>query len=70
MPNRRDFLLRSIIFAIGLSLPASALAATTDSMRRRARAPRGYLDLLRAPDILNVGTASGVQRLRVGAGGQ
>jgi alpha-galactosidase len=70
MTTRRDFLHRSIVSAAALSLPASALAATTDTMRRRAGAPRGYIDLQRAPDIVSVATAPGVQRLSLGANEQ
>ena len=70
MTSRRDFLQRGLISAIGLSLPATAVAAAGDGMRRRSHEPRGFLDLLRAPDSVNVDTALGIQRLIIGAGGQ
>ncbi|CAN5276374.1 hypothetical protein BH09GEM1_BH09GEM1_47360 [soil metagenome] len=69
MTSRRAFLQRGIVSAIGLSLPASAVAAATGT-RRDAHAARGYLDLLHAPDSVSVDTASGIQRLIIGAAGQ
>ena len=70
MTTRRDFLQRSIVSAIGLSLPATTVASAAESVRRRAAAPRGFIDLLRAPDLVSIDTASGVQRLIRGVGGQ
>lgn len=69
MTTRRDFLQTGIASAIGLTLPASALAAATNTMRRNAAAPRGYLDIVRVPDLVTVDTASGMQRLTSGAAG-
>ena len=68
MTSRRDFLQRSFFSAIGLSLPSPAVAAT--GVRRHTGAPRGYLDLRRAPDRISVATAEGVQRLSAASGGQ
>jgi alpha-galactosidase len=70
MTSRRSFLQAGIASAIGLSLPASAVAAAAGITRRRTSAPRGFLDLLRSPDLVSVDTASGLQRLIIGAGGQ
>jgi alpha-galactosidase len=70
MTSRREFLKRSIVSAAGLSLPATAVAAAADGVIRRASAPRSFLDLHRAPDSVSVSTASGIQRLSAGAGGQ
>ena len=70
MTTRRDFLHAGIVSAIGLTLPPTAISATATVARPRSSAPRGYLDILRAPDLVSVDTASGVQRLTAGAAGQ
>jgi hypothetical protein len=64
--TRRDFLQAGIVSAIGLSLPATAVAAATERARRRNAGPRGFIDILRAPDLVSVDTASAVQRLTAG----
>jgi alpha-galactosidase len=64
MTSRREFLERSGLAAIGLSLPltrASVFAATP---------PRGFLDLIRSADSVLVQTATSDQRLTRGSGGR
>ena len=70
MTTRRDFLQLGIVSALGVTLPSSAVAMVTDAARRRSSAPRGFLDLLRSPDVVSVDTTGGVQRLTASAGGQ
>ena len=67
MSTRRDFLQGTIVSAIGLSLPTAVVNATSVTTRRTSP-PRGFADLLRAPDLVSVDTNSGIQRLVLGAG--
>lgn len=62
MPSRRDFVERAAMSAIGLAFPPNGLLASTSPIAA-APAPRGFLDLLRAPDRVLVQTASNDQVL-------
>src|SRR4051812_4378202 len=63
MTSRREFLGRSIVSAIGLSVPVSVLGGGRDIVK--ARAPETFLDLRRVPDGVSVQTATEYQPLAV-----
>ena len=64
MTSRREFLERAAMSAMGVSLSASGLPDLTASViAPSAPAPRGFLDLHRAPDTAMVQTATGDVRL-------
>lgn len=66
MTTRREFVERAALTALGLTVPASATAAT----EKLARAALGtsFLDLLRAPDLAVVQTPTGARSLRYSGG--
>jgi alpha-galactosidase len=66
MTTRREFVERAALTALGLSVPAAAAAALERSVRPSTGA--GFLDLLRAPDLVQVQTAKGARSLRYSGG--
>ena len=63
MPSRREFLHRSALTTLGLSLP---FTKATDPAHAAHHAPgmsRSFLDIGRAPDSVSTETSSGLQRL-------
>jgi alpha-galactosidase len=59
MTSRREFLERSVLSAIGLSLPTALSAESRETTAPPALPPRGFLDLQRSPDSVMVQTATG-----------
>jgi alpha-galactosidase len=59
MTTRREFLARTTLSAIGLSLPVAFAEASPAPMTP----PRGFVDLHRGPDSVTIQTATGDQRL-------
>ena len=68
MPSRREFLERTTLSAFALTLPGSRLAESDESLRAIGSAPRGYVDLLRVPDLIVVQSSTGDRRLTREAG--
>src|SRR2546427_12233394 len=66
MTSRREFLRRSAISAIGLSLPSPPRGWL---FTVEEAPPPGFLDLRRPPDGIRAQTATGDRRLRAVAGG-
>ncbi|MEP6574781.1 MAG: hypothetical protein ABJD11_18930, partial [Gemmatimonadota bacterium] len=59
MTSRREFVERSALSALGLTVPLPALQQLIETPRTSAPAPRGFLDLLRAPDRVLAQTGAG-----------
>src|SRR3954468_22471763 len=57
MTTRRDFLERTALAAVGLTVPVAAARAF------EAKTPRGFLDIHRAPDSVSAQTSTGELRL-------
>src|SRR5438477_6073086 len=69
MTNRREFLERTTLSALALSLPGSGATDSRAAMSPTAP-PRGFLDLIRPPDAVIAQTASGERRLSRDSGGR
>jgi alpha-galactosidase len=69
MTSRREFLEQAALSAIGLSIPSSELPDLGLTVAAPMSAPRGFLDLHRAPDSVMVQTATGDLRLTRAADG-
>ncbi|MEP6618884.1 MAG: hypothetical protein ABJE47_06205 [bacterium] len=63
MTSRRQFLSDTALAAAGLSLPIATLDALAPKASPMADAPRGFIDVHRAPDSVLVQTATGDVRL-------
>ncbi|MEO8620642.1 MAG: glycoside hydrolase family 36 protein [bacterium] len=72
MTSRRQFLQQSAASAVGIALPAIALAESYPASvtQDHASPPRSFLDLKRAPDSVTVEAATGSQRLTAARGGR
>lgn len=62
MTTRREFVERAALTALGLTVPASAAVAPENPARTSS--DTSFLDLLRAPDLALVQSASGARALR------
>jgi alpha-galactosidase len=63
MTSRREFLERTALSAIALSLPVSRSADSRETTSPIGSPPRGFLDLRRPPDAVMIQSASGDRRL-------
>jgi alpha-galactosidase len=70
MTSRREFLERTTLSAIAAALPVVRVPDGRDAALDVARPPRGFLDLIRAPDAVIVQTASGDRRPTRESGGR
>src|SRR5205085_9724342 len=62
MTSRREFLERTALSAVALSLPGSRTALGRDALAEMPIPPPGFLDLIRPPDSVIAQTASGERR--------
>jgi alpha-galactosidase len=70
MTTRREFLERSALSAIGLSLPIAGSAEPREPATAPPPPPRGFLDLHRSPDSVMLQTATGDLPLTRAPGGR
>src|SRR5450759_969157 len=70
MTSRREFLERAALSALALSLPIPGARPSGQTTSASSPAPRGFLDLHRAPDSVMAQTAAGDLRLTSAAGGR
>ncbi len=71
MPSRREFIQRSVVSAVGLSVPGSALAGGTRPPTARTSPPRPtFVDLLRLPDGVMIQSSDGMTALRASGNGR